>query len=191
MLVLVKRISRIIPKIKVCKVNRMKRLKIQATVISILLLAGTSSCNSVDSGPVEKASSKSNVISVSTLLTEIQQDEKIKRFQFWDKSTFEFFQAVRLSNPKSSNRDDLIVALAVDLAEAKGLASKFKSSEFEIIRVLAAAYVSDIAIAIEEMLDAFSANDQVMGVKAFAQLEYLQDKQEKISLCVVQDNFNC
>ena len=102
-----------------------------------------------------------------------------------------FLKAVQLSTPESGSDSDLILALARDLAEAKGAESQFRRSEFEVVRSVVANFVSERAVAFEDLLDAISASDQGKGLKAFAQIEYLDKLQDKITLCVIQNNLNC
>jgi len=69
--------------------------------------------------------------------------------------------------------------------------SQFRASEYEVVRLVAADYISDVATAIEELLDSFATSDQDRGAKALAQIEYLDKQNGKITLCVIQNNLNC
>ena len=170
---------------------------IASAIFPLVLLALVSSCSSSDSGTAEKINSTTPDIFTPTTLPDWKQKqledeaEKIARITYWDQNTVLFLKAVQLSTPESGSDSDLILALARDLAEAKGAVAQFRRSEFEVVRSVVANFVSERAVAFEDLLDAISASDQGKGLKAFAQIEYLDKLQDKITLCVIQNNLNC
>ena len=176
----------------------MRNIKLIASAFfSLLLVVLMSNCSSSSSGAVENVGPTTLDILAPTTLPDWKQKqlddeaEKIARITYWDQNTVLFIKAVQLSTPESGSDSDLILALARDLAEAKGAESQFRRSEFEVVRSVVADYVSERAKAFEELLDAISASDQGKGLKAFAQIEYLDKLQDKITLCVIQNNLNC
>ena len=121
-----------------------------------------------------------------------RREEARERMEYWRAEIDKTFRdAVEMGKAKSGSRDDLIMALARDLAEAKGAVTEFRTSEYEVIRLVVADFVNEAVIAYEELLGAFSAYDKVKGAKAFAQLEYLNKQLFKISRCVYGNNLNC
>jgi len=121
-----------------------------------------------------------------------RENEARERMEYWRAEIDKTFRdAVVMGKSKSGSRDDLITALARDLAEAKGAVTQFRASEYEVIRLVVADFVNEAVIAYEELLDAISAYDQVKVAKAYAQLEYLYKQQSKIWSCVFENNLNC
>lgn len=171
--------------------------RIASTIFSLMLVVLVSNCSSSSSGAVENVVPTTSDILTPTTLPDWKQKqledeaEKIARITYWDQNTVLFLKAVQLSTPESGSDSDLILALARDLAEAKGAESQFRRSEFEVVRSVVANFVSERAVAFEDLLDAISASDQGKGLKAFAQIEYLDKLQDKITLCVIQNNLNC
>jgi len=171
--------------------------RITSTFFSLMLVVLVSNCSSSSSGAVENVVPTISDILTPTTLPDWKQKqledeaEKIARITYWDQNTVLFLKAVQLSTPESGSDSDLILALARDLAEAKGAESQFRRSEFEVVRSVVANFVSERAVAFEDLLDAISASDQGKGLKAFAQIEYLDKLQGKITLCVIQNNLNC
>jgi hypothetical protein len=119
-----------------------------------------------------------------------EEQEKYERVSYWQQNNAIFREAIKLGEPEGG-LDEVIYSLARDLAEANGVLSQFRASEYEVVRLVAADYISDVATAIEELLDSFAASDQARGSKALAQIEYLDKQNGKITLCVIQNNFNC
>ena len=168
-----------------------------STILPLILFLSVSSCSSSNSGTAERVSATIPSVITPTSLPDWKQkqldeeQERIARITYWDQNNVLFLKAVQLSTPESGSDSDLILALARDLAEAKGAVAQFRRSEFEVVRSVVANFVSERAVAFEDLLDAISASDQGKGLKAFAQIEYLDKLQDKITLCVIQNNLNC
>ena len=100
-------------------------------------------------------------------------------------------EAVFLINPKETDRQKIIFNLAKDLAEAEGAAREYRKSEYEVIRTVVADYVSDIALALEAILDSLSTKNEVELLKAGAQYDYLQARFSEIVSCIGSNNLSC
>ena len=170
--------------------------RIASALFSLLLVVLVSNCSRSSSGAVENVVPTTSDILAPTTLPDWKQkqldeeQEKSERISYWQQNNAMFREAIKLSEPEGG-LDEVIYTLASDLAEANGLLSQFKTSEYEVVRSVASNYMSEIAAAIEELLDSFASSDQARGAKALAQIEYLDRQQGKITLCVIQNDFNC
>ena len=100
-------------------------------------------------------------------------------------------EAVYLTNPKETDRQKIMFNFAKDLAEAEGAAHEYRKSEYEVIRTVVADYVSDIALALEAILDSLSTKNEVELSKAVAQYDYLTSRFDKVSLCRFSNDLSC
>ena len=169
---------------------------ITVLIIAFLVFGRGGSGDKPSASSTDLNSAPSNIAASTTLPPwKVQQlaeeKEEREREKYWSANYKTFFDAVEMGKAKSGSRDDLITALARDLAEAKGAVTQFRASEYEVIRLVVADFVNEAVIAYEELLGAFSAYDKVKGAKAFAQLEYLNKQLRKISRCVYGNNLNC
>lgn len=160
-------------------------------------LTGLTSCSSGKTESLTNLNSAPSGLPSSTTLPawKVQQlageKEEIERYKFWSANYKTFSDAIEMGKAKSGRRDDLIIELARDLADAKGAVKQFRTSEYEVIRLVVADFVNEAAVAYEELLASISASDRVKTAKALAQLEYLNKQQRKISVCVLENNLNC
>jgi hypothetical protein len=102
-----------------------------------------------------------------------------------------YYEAVYLANPEETKGQKAIFIIAKDLAEAEGAAREYRKSEYEVIRTVVADYVSDIALALEAVLNSISTKNDVELAKAIAQYEYLVTQVDKISSCMRRNNLSC
>ena len=173
---------------------------ITVLIIAFLVFGRGGSGDKPSASATDLNSAPSNIAAPTTLPPwKVQQlaeekeerEEERERAKYWSANYKTFDVAVVMGKAKSGSRDDLITALARDLAEAKGAVTQFRASEYEVIRLVVADFVNEVVIAYEELLGAFSAYDKVKGAKAFTQLEYLNKQLRKISRCVYGNNLNC
>jgi hypothetical protein len=138
-------------------------------------------------------SAPSNISAPTTLPAwKVQQLAGEKAERDWSQLyATNFYRAVVLGQPKSQSRYDMVTAIARDLAEAKGAVTQLRTSEYEVIRLVVANFVNEVAIALEELLDAISASDQVGAQKAYAQYTYLEEQRDRIVQCVHEQKLNC
>lgn len=122
---------------------------------------------------------------------EEKKEEERKRVIYWRQNEGRFYSVTALNLPKSASRNDIIIEISRNLAEAQGSLAQFRASEFEVIRLVIANFVGEAVAAYEELLEAISASDQVKIAKALAQLEYLEKQSRRVGFCVYQNNLNC
>jgi len=100
-------------------------------------------------------------------------------------------EAVFPTNLKETDGKKIVFNYAKDLAEAEGAAREYRKSEYEVIRTVVADYVSDIALALEAILNSLSTKNEVEFLKAVAQYDYLQARYYKILSCIGSNNLSC
>jgi len=166
-------------------------------IIVLACLASLTSCGSDQTETSTVLNSATTIIASPTTLPawKVQQlaeeEEERKRMIYWRQNVGRFYSVTALNLPNSASRNDIIIEISRNLAEAKGILAQFRASEFEVIRLVIANFVGEAVAAYEELLDAISASDQAKIVKALAQLEYLGKQSRKVDVCVYQNNLNC
>ena len=89
------------------------------------------------------------------------------------------------------DRNQVLLRIATDLAEANGAVDQHRRSKFEVVRTVVADYVSSTAVALNALLDGASSRDDVKIARALADLQYLGERYETVRICLFLNDLSC